>query len=138
MALPRYGTLTVESSGDVLWRSDSIRPLNVNTLELKLGEIPTASGDYILPPVPSVQFSRWLWGDLRRPVLLSTVSPPIERMINRHLVSAFSFRADTATYSNNGGSTHCTISLDDVPSATAELSPPLLPGLHPWTFSVNR
>ena len=51
-------------------------------------------------------------------------------MIERHTVTALSYRPDTATISNNGASMHCTTSLNDV-SAIAEQLDALPGGVHP-------
>ena len=51
-------------------------------------------------------------------------------MIERHTVTALSYRPDTATISNNGASMHCTTSLNDV-SAIAEQLDRLPGGVHP-------
>lgn len=117
---PRHGTLSITAADHALWRSDSVRPLDTNTLELKLGEIPTAFGDYILP---AGRFAAELEFAVAAPTLapLSSDAPPsVRRMIDRHVLTALSFRSDTSTYSNNGASMHCTTSLADV-SAIARL-----------------
>lgn len=116
---PRHGTLLLESAGDVLWRGDSVRPLDTNTLELKLGERPTPFGDYILPA-----------GTHRAEITMRIGTPPlleldpdtpasVRRALERHVLTALPFRGDTTTYSNNGASMHCTTSLADV-SAIAQ------------------
>ena len=45
---PRHGCLHVKSTDDVMFRSDSLRPLDTNTFELKLAETATDLGDYVL------------------------------------------------------------------------------------------
>jgi len=128
---PRYGTLVITSEGDdVLLRSDSVRALDTNTLEFKLGETPTDFGDYILEP-----------GDFESVVTLAVDTPrlatvsmdaptAVRRMIDRHALTALPFRSDTATYSNNGASMHCTTTLNDISAIARELGP--LPGnIHP-------
>jgi hypothetical protein len=116
---PRHGTLNISASIGAQWRSDSVRPLDTNTLELKVGEIATDFGDYILPAGNHT-------ADLELVVETPTLSnlredtpQPIRRMLERHTLTALPFRGDTATYSNNGASIHCTTSLADV-SAIAE------------------
>lgn len=116
---PRHGTLSLDAEDSLLCRSDSVRPLDTNTFELKLGEIPTEEGDYLLPAGihrATIAFR------VARPRLarLGPATPaPVARALDRHLFTALPFRADTATYSNNGASMHCTTSLADV-SAIAE------------------
>ncbi|TXK18623.1 hypothetical protein [Homoserinibacter sp. GY 40078] len=118
---PRYGTFELSGGDGVLWRSDSVRPLDTNTLELKLGEQPTGFGDYLLPA-----------GVHRAEVTLRVATPTLARLapetpdavrraLERHTLTALPFRADTATYSNNGASMHCTTSLADVSSIAREL-----------------
>lgn len=118
---PRYGTLRLDGGDDVLWRSDSVRPLDTNTLELKVGEEPTPFGDYILPA-----------GTHRAELTLRVAAPvlarvaddapaPVRRALERHVLTALPFRADTTTYSNNGASMHCTTSLADVSAIAARL-----------------
>lgn len=128
---PRYGTLAVSSdSADVLLRSDSVRALDTNTFELKLGEQPTPFGDYFLP---AGEFSATVTMRVATPVL-ATLTPdapePVARMIERHALTALPFRADTATYSNNGASMHCTTTLNDI-SAIATMLNELPTGVHP-------
>ena len=57
-------------------------------------------------------------------VLLQIVS------IARHALTALPFRSDTATYSNNGASMHCTTTLNDI-SAIASGLPSLPGGISP-------
>ena len=130
---PRYGSVHLTSTGDSLWRSDSVRSLDTNTLELKLGERATGFGDYVLLAGEHTSTVTFAVGDVAKPPVKADTPAVVAKMIDRHWVSAFAFRADTATYSNNGASTHATVSLDDI-SATAKYSPELLPGVHPMTL----
>jgi hypothetical protein len=128
---PRYGTLAISSdTPDVLLRSDSVRALDTNTLEIKLGEEPTDFGDYVLP---AGRFEATVVLRASTPALaaLSADAPPaVARMIARHGLTALPFRTDTATYSNNGASMHCTTTLNDV-SAIAAGFGALPSGVHP-------
>lgn len=118
---PRHGTLMLESAGDVLWRGDSVRALDTNTLELKLGERPTPFGDYVLP-AGTHRAEITMRIDTPNLVTLETDTPaPVRRAIERHLLTALPFRGDTTTYSNNGASMHCTTSLADVSAIAAHL-----------------
>ncbi|HLU63358.1 MAG TPA: hypothetical protein VKY66_02410 [Protaetiibacter sp.] len=129
---PRYGTLRLSGGDDVLWRSDSVRPLDTNTLELKLGEQPTPFGDYVLAA-----------GIHRAELTLRVATPqlselaagtpaPVRRALERHTLTALPFRADTATYSNNGASMHCTTSLADVSAIAVHLGE--APGIRPLAW----
>ena len=128
---PRYGTLAISIDGpDPLLRSDSVRALDTNTLEIKLGEEPTDLGDYVLP---AGRFAATVVFRASTPALatLSADAPPaVARMVTRHGLTALPFRTDTATYSNNGASMHCTTTLNDV-SAIASGFGALPSGVHP-------
>jgi|GEM_PF-340862 len=131
---PRYGTLDISSdSPDVLLRSDSVRALDTNTLEVKLGEIPTPFGDYLLP---AGEYSARLVFRAATP-RVATVRPDapadVSRMLSRHALTALPFRSDTATYSNNGASMHCTTTLNDI-SAIAERIGTLPNGISPMSL----
>ena len=129
---PRHGSLAITAAPDVLWRSDSVRPLDTNTLELKLGERPTGFGDYELP---AGSFTADLELAVHTPSLAPlTASAPdaVRRAVERHTLTALSFRADTSTYSNNGASMHCTTSLADVSAIAAQLDP--VPGITPMAW----
>jgi hypothetical protein len=128
---PRHGTMVISSdSDDVLVRSDSVRALDTNTLELKLGEQPTAFGDYLLP---AGDFEATVTMRVATPALaaLSAEAPDaVRRMVDRHALTALPFRSDTATYSNNGASMHCTTTLNDI-SAIARVLDQLPGGIEP-------
>ena len=47
--IPAFGSFVVEGSDGVLLRSDSVRPLDTNTLEIKVAETPGPDGTYDLP-----------------------------------------------------------------------------------------
>ncbi|WP_166866851.1 hypothetical protein [Salinibacterium sp. ZJ70] len=129
---PRYGTLMLDGGENVLWRSDSVRPLDTNTLELKLGEEPTPFGDYLLP---AGAHRAELTMRVASPTLahLSDDTPvPVRRALERHTLTALPFRADTTTYSNNGASMHCTTSLADVSAIAVQLGD--APGLRPLAW----
>jgi len=131
---PRYGTLQITSdSDDLLMRSDSVRALDTNTLELKLGETPTEFGDYLLP---AGDFSARVVFSAHTPSL-AKVTPDapraVARMLSRHALTALPFRIDTATYSNNGASMHCTTTLNDISAIASELDS-LPSGISPMTL----
>ena len=111
---PRHGTLNITASDNALWRSDSVRPLDTNTLELKVGEIPTAFGDYMLPAGHHSADIELVVDTPSLATLRDDTPEAIRRMLERHTLTALPFRGDTATYSNNGASMHCTTSLADV------------------------
>ncbi|HTY37470.1 MAG TPA: hypothetical protein VMH23_10180, partial [Bacteroidota bacterium] len=130
MHFPKFGTLRISSgTGDVLWRSDSNRPLNMTTSELKLGEILQEQGDYLLP---AGQFSAdiELSVDMQRSSLSSDASANVVTAVERCALTALTYRADTGTLSNNGNSIHCPICMDNW-SAIATRMDPILPNLKP-------
>ena len=127
---PRHGCFRVEAHGDVLLRSDSIRPLDTNTFEIKVAEQPTELGDYRLAAGTHRGVVTFTVGAPQLASLRPDTPRAVRRMIERHTVTALSYRPDTATISNNGASMHCTTSLNDV-SAIAEQLDALPGGVHP-------
>ena len=115
---PRYGTIRILGTGSLV-RSDSVRPLDTNTLELKVGEIPTDFGDYLLPGGRHQASLELVVTTPSLAQLHPNTPPTVRRAVERHTLTALSFRADTDTYSNNGASMHCTTSLQDA-SAIAQ------------------
>jgi hypothetical protein len=128
---PRYGTIALSTdTDDVLVRSDSVRALDTNTCELKIGEVPTEFGDYLLP---AGKFTATVTMRVDTPSIATIAEEApaaVSRMLNRHALTALPFRTDTATYSNNGASMHCTTTLSDI-SAIAERLDALPNGMHP-------
>ncbi|MDO8188014.1 hypothetical protein Q5424_14800 [Conexibacter sp. JD483] len=127
---PRHGTLRVSADGPALFRSDSVRPLDTNTLELKLGERPLPEGDYLLEAgthTASVTFA------VGAPDVAPTrpeAPPAVRRMLARHALTALPFRPDTATYSNNGASMHVTSALNDLSAISLRIGA-VVDGLTP-------
>ena len=110
---PGHGTLRLSlSSGDGTVRSDSHRPLTFTTLAFKVGEVPQPEGDYLLP-------AGWheLAGTLepyRFNARLRRDAPAsVSRALERCALTALSYRADTATLSNNGNSMHAPLCMDN-------------------------
>jgi hypothetical protein len=126
---PGFGTITGTSTGPVLWRSDSARPVFVSSLELKLGEEPQAEGDSLLLPG---RHSARIEMVVRTPRLASVrrdAPPEVERAVRRCAVTALPFRPDTATLSNNGNSMHAPICMDNW-SALATRMGDVFPGMR--------
>lgn len=126
---PGFGTLNVSSTGGTCcWRSDSIRPqIYTTTGELKLGEVAQPEGDYLLLPghhaaevVFAVQPLAPVWAD-------ATMPREVERALQRHMLTALTYRPDTATFSNNSNGVHCYMCMDSW-SATAVRVGEILPG----------
>ncbi len=120
---PGHGSMVVSATDGVLLRSDSVRPLDTNTLEVRLGETLHADGTYGIPAGTVTGEVRF---EVRTPrlVALRPETPGVvARAVDRHLVTALTFRADTGTFSNNGASMHCAGSLNplgDIVVALAE------------------
>ena len=126
---PGFGTLSAASTGPVLWRADSARPVFVSSIEMKLGEQPQPEGDTLLLPgrhEARIEIS------VRTPVLAAVrrgTPPVVERAVRRCAVTALPFRPDTATLSNNGNSMHAPICMDNW-SALATRMGDVLPGMR--------
>lgn len=127
LVLPRFGAWRVSASSKTGWaRSDCFRAQDLNVLELKVGEQRTPEGLYRLPA-----------GTHRAVFRLAPAAPAlplrrgapavVRRALARTQWTALTFRADTATLSNNGASMHCPICLDTW-SAVALPAPDPLPG----------
>ena len=126
---PGHGSFRLEATGDdVLLRSDAYRPLDLTTLELKLGEEPQPEGDYLLRPGRFRTRITWQI-DAPVPRLREDAPAEIVRAARRCTLTAFTFRADTGTLSNNGASIHCPICMDGW-SAVARSAGRLLPHLE--------
>jgi hypothetical protein len=116
---PGHGSFVIETSDEVLLRGDSVRPLDTNTLELKIDEVPGPDGTYRLGSSGDRHHLRF---EARTPRLVATrpgTPSPVARALDRHLVTALTFRADTATFSNNGASMHCAGSLNPLGDVVA-------------------
>ena len=130
---PGHGSFVVSATGDVLLRSDSVRPLDTNTIEIKLAETLHADGTYGIEAGEvrgSVRF------EVRTP-RLATAAPgapvSVRRALDRHLATAMAFRADTATFSNNGASMHCAGSLNPLADVVSA-APVSIDGIDPVRF----
>jgi hypothetical protein len=127
---PRFGSLEFASkSRDLFLRSDCYRKHDLNVLEVKLGEERTREGLY-----------RLRRGHFAATLTIRPVAPPaqlradapavVRRALARTAFTALTFRADTATLSNNGASMHCPICLDTWSAVTLPMGP-VLPGFRP-------
>ncbi len=133
LTLPGFGSWAIKSSGPAGWaRSDCFRAHDLNTLELKVGEEPTAEGLYRLR---AGRHRAVFTLTPKRPAPLLRASAPavIKRALARTQWTALTFRADTATLSNNGASMHCPICMDTW-AAVARPQGDVLPGLPAIDF----
>jgi hypothetical protein len=127
---PAFGSLEFASASRSLFlRSDCYRRHDLNVLEVKLGEVRTPEGLYRLP---RGRFAATL--TLRPkapPVSLQAAAPAVvRRALARTFFTALTYRADTATLSNNGASMHCPICLDTWSAVTLPMGA-VLPGFRP-------
>lgn len=133
LTLPRFGSWKISASSKNGWaRSDCFRAQDLNILELKVGEERTPEGLYRLPAgTHRVTFRL----EPARPQLKLRAHTPVvvQRALARTQWTALTFRADTATLSNNGASMHCPICMDTW-SSVALPAPDLLPGLPAAEF----
>jgi hypothetical protein len=127
---PRHGALRVAAAGPALWRSDSVRSLDTNTLELKLGETPQPEGDYVLRGGRHTAEVTFAVGAPELAAVRQDAPAAVRRMVARHALTALPFRPDTSTYSNNGASMHCTTTLNDLSAISLRLGEPA-PGVVP-------
>ncbi|MBA4136060.1 MAG: hypothetical protein C0518_01935 [Opitutus sp.] len=125
--LPRFGTWQIaRKSGDGWARSDCFRAHDLNVFELKVGEERTREGLYRLKS--GTHRSEFELRPVRPRLELQPEAPAtVRRALERTKLTALTFRADTATLSNNGASMHCPICLDTW-SAVALPAGEILPG----------
>ncbi len=125
---PGFGSLHVDAEGDdVELRSDAARPLHMTIVEVRLGEEPQPEGDVLLP---AGRFRARLEWRLDQPAVALRDDTPreVRRAIERCTLTTLTYRADTATLTNNGASMHCPICMDTW-SASAKRIGPVLPHL---------
>jgi hypothetical protein len=128
LTLPAFGSWEIGSSSPAGWaRSDCQRSLDLNTLELKVGEKRTAEGLYLLPA--GTHRTTFTLRPKSPPELLRADAPAVaKRAVARTQWTALTFRTDTATLSNNGASMHCPICMDTWAAITWPQGE-ILPGL---------
>lgn len=133
LTLPGFGSWEIKSSSSDGWaRSDCFRAHDLNTLELKVGEARTAEGLYRLP-AGTHRASFTLTPKRPAPLLRADAPAVAKRALARTQWTALTFRADTATLSNNGASMHCPICMDTW-AAVTRLQGDVLPGLPATEF----
>ncbi len=133
LTLPGFGSWRIAASTPTGWvRSDCFRHQDLNTLELKVGEERTPEGLYRLPAGSHRAVFRL---EPARPAAgLRDDAPAVaKRAWTRTQWTALTFRADTATLSNNGASMHCPICMDTW-AAVTRAQGDVLPGLPPAEF----
>lgn len=133
LTLPGFGSWEVRSDRPEGWaRSDCFRSQDLNLLELKVGEERTPEGLYLLPA--GTHRAVFALTPKRPPSLLRKDAPAVaRRALARTQWTALTFRADTATLSNNGASMHCPICMDTW-SVVTQAQGEILPGLPAREF----
>lgn len=125
---PGYGSFLIASdSPEAVLRFEAIRQADRNLIELKLGERPMDGGTWSLPAgrfEAEVTFRPWI----PSPVLDASAPPMASEACRRTVQTAFSFRPDMATLSNNGASMPCAICMDTWTALSPHLGEPV-PGL---------
>ncbi len=107
---PRMGTLRVTAgAGDPLWRADCCRPFT--TAEIKVGETATRDGDYRLRAGRHRARLEFAIAPVGIPCRPGT-PPAVQNGLDRCALTALTYRADTATLTNNGASMDAIICLD--------------------------
>ncbi len=125
---PGHGTLRLgPAQPTVLCRSDSFRPAGTNAFELKLGEEAQPLGDYLLLPGRHRAEIAFAVHPFKCRVRKGT-PVAVRRALNRCAVTGMTYRADTATLSNNGNSIHAVICADCWSAETTRIGP-LIPEL---------
>lgn len=133
LVYPGQGGWKIESSSSAGWaRSDCFRAQDLNILEFKVGEIRTREGLYLLPA--GSHRAEFSLTPATPPPLLRDDAPAVaKRALARTQWTALTFRADTATLSNNGASMHCPICMDTW-AAVTRMQGDVLPGLPAAEF----
>lgn len=132
LTLPGLGSWEIRGSAAGWARSDCFRAADLNTLELKLGEERTREGLYRL--AAGTHRAVFTLRPKAPPVALRPGAPSIaRRAMARTQWTALTFRADTATLSNNGASMHCPICMDTW-AAVTRAQGDVLPGLPATEF----
>lgn len=133
VTIPAFGSWEIASSSSLGWvRSDCRRSQDLNILELKVGEEPTAEGLHRLRAGRHrVTFTL----TPRRPKMILRRDAPavVQRALARTQWTALTFRADTGTLSNNGASMHCPVCMDTW-AAVIRPQGDILPGLPAMDF----
>lgn len=109
---PRGNNFKVTQGGTVeSCRYDAIRPLDATCAEWSIGNRSQPEGDYLLSKGSFKSQMKWEIA----PTSVRTVSSiprDVKNAIERNLPTAFAYRPDTATLSNNSTSIHCYFCLE--------------------------
>jgi hypothetical protein len=109
---PGHGTLHITSDAAApAWRSDADRPRGWVSGDLLLGEVAQPTGTTVLHGGAHRALMTWA---VRTPGVRSAADAPaaVERALRRTVITGLTFRPDTATFSNNGVSIHCPMSME--------------------------
>jgi len=109
---PGYAGIVLTGNGAVMGRFNSIRPQNINTIDFKLGEKLCEDGCYLLEKGDYTGAVNMSFGFPRHIELKEETPEHVRNVFDRYLYTSLPFRADTATYSNNGNSMKCAACID--------------------------
>ena len=131
-SLPDDDGAPAGSAASAFMRSNVYRSQDLITAELKLGERPQSTGDYVLAPGRHEATIEWVV-DAPATQLRPSAPDAVRKAVRRCGLTALTYRPDTATLSNNGASIHCPICMDHWAETTTRLGP-ILPNLDATYF----
>lgn len=109
---PRGGNFMLQQNGDIgTWRYDAIRPLNVTCAEWQIGHSAQPNGSYLLEAGTHHNQLEWKL-DSAKSVLSDGAPLSVKNAVDRCLPTAFAYRPDASTLSNNSTSIHCYFCLE--------------------------
>lgn len=110
--LPGYAGIRLEGCGSVRGHFNSIRPEHINTFGLELGEKLCEDGCYLIEKGEYSGSVTMTVGFDHHIELAEDVPEHILAAVGRYVYSSLPYRADTATFSNNGNSMGSPICID--------------------------
>jgi len=110
---PGYSNIVVTSKNNVNLKFNSIRPLELNNLDFNMGEKPAQNGGYLLQK-GSYTAAIELEFNFDNHIAFKKDTPEVvKRAANKYILSSLTYRADTATFANNGTSMGAPICLSN-------------------------
>lgn len=106
------GQVSIRVEGEAVCRYNSIRKEFLNNFDLQVGEEPAAHGGTLVRAGEHRAAATLSFGGGNHVPLAADAPAPVRRALDLYLLSGLPFRADTATFSNNGNSMSAPICLD--------------------------
>ncbi len=104
MHMPGISNITVKGDSNASLRFNSIRSMGLQNLDILVGEEPMENGGYLLK-TGEYSANIELCFNLEHHVKLREDTPEhVKRALSKYLLSALTYRADVATFTNNGNS----------------------------------